>query len=364
MDNTQKIVLFLLFAVLCVGCKTHQVIIQTPQEPQYTPDTTVLPTFPAEVLYVLGSEWEAIYDSTSAKYHTPEAQQLRADSVTMGDYLEQRLLALYPETTYPGYISKVEQLCREMLLRTSPQSTIINNINAELQFGDTPATASAAGDALLPDSTAASEADFMEFTPREQALFDSLQSLAGQAGWADRALFDTLHITSVEEENLLISLLLWRGPRIFYRIIQSKTRAENVAKYYYGDATNSGRPGDAFKHLYVNVLLRTYTDAAIAWMVMDVFWENYHVNAPADHFMDVHNNSVGRETQYHRFVSPDSLSQCGDVRHWLLWAEQVQRFVQDTTNGELRHWDKQTPSFIVIPEAKQVSNTRYLYWDR
>lgn len=364
MDNTQKIAISLLLMAMCAGCKTRQVIVSTPQEPQHNPDTTVLPTFPAEVLYVLGSEWEALYDSTSAKYHTPEAQQLRADSVTMGNYIEQRLLALYPERAYKGYVSKVEQVCQNLLQQYASQSSIVNNMHAELQFGDAAATGNSADYSPIPDSMSYSEAVLMEFTPQEQALWDSLQHLANAKEWADRQLFDTLHISSIEEENLLLSLLLWRGPRIFYRVVQSKTRAENVAKYYYGDATNSGRPGDAFKHIYVNVLLRTYTDAVVAWTVMDVFWENYHVNAPADHFMDVHNNSVGRETQYRRFVHPDSTMQCGDVRQWLLWAEQVQHFIQDTTNGELQHWNKQTPSFIVVPEAEQVSNTRYIYWDR
>ena len=364
MDNTQKIAISLLLMAMCVGCKTRQVIVSTPQEPQHNPDTTVLLTFPAEVLYVLGSEWEAIYDSTSAKYHTPEAQRLRADSVTMGNYIEQRLLTLYPERAYKGYVSKVEQICQNLLQQYASQSSIVNNMHAELQFGDAAATGNSADHSPIPDSMSDSEAVLMEFTPQEQALWDTLQHLANAKEWADRQLFDTLHISSIEEENLLLSLLLWRGPRIFYRVVQSKTRAENVAKYYYGDATNSGRPGDAFKHIYVNVLLRTYTDAVVAWTVMDVFWENYHVNAPADHFMDVHNNTIGRETQYHRFVSPDSIPQCGDVRQWLLWAEQVQHFIQDTTNGELQHWDKQTPSFIVGPESEQVSNTRYIYWDR
>lgn len=363
MDNTQKIVLTLLLAVLCAGCKTHQIAVTPVPEPHYNPDTTVLPAFPAEVLYVLGSEWEAIYDCTSAKYHTPEAQQLRADSVTMGDYLEQRLLTLYPERAYPGYINKVTQQAQALLMQAPSRPPILNYMHEELHFTSTTPAQNHNAPTLF-DTIVTDEAALLEFTPREQALWDTLQTLANQAGWADRPLFDTLHISSVEEENLLISLLLWKGPRLFYRIVQSKTRAENVARYYYGDATNSGRPGDAFKHIYVNVLLRTYTDALVAWAVMDLFWESYHVNAPADHFMDAHNNIVGRETQYWRFVNPDSVSQCSDVRQWLLWAEQVQHFVQDTTNGDLQHWDKQTPSFIVVPQAEQVSKMHYLYWDR
>lgn len=365
MDHSEKIVCLLLLVALCVGCRTHHIAVPVVPEPQFHPDTTVLPTFPVEVLYVLGCEWEAVYDSTSSKFHTPEAQQLRADSVSMGEYIEQRLLTLYPERAYSGYVSKVERICQDMLLHAAPPSTIINNMHAELQFHDYDTTWESFTGAAMADTASTSEERLLEFTPQEHAAWDALQHIADQPQWADRTLFDTLQISSLEEENLLLSLLLWRGPRIFYRVIQSKVRAENLAKYYYGEETHSGKPGDAFKHIYVNVLLRSYTDAAIAWLVMDVYWENWHPNAPCDHFMDVHNNTVGRETQYRRFVRPDTSSeQCTDVRQWLQWAEQVQHFVQDTTNGTFHHWDKQTPSFIVIPEAEKADAYLYLYWDK
>ena len=41
--------------VTLVGCRVQQVVPQ----PVAVADTTVLPSFPAEVLYVLGARWEA-----------------------------------------------------------------------------------------------------------------------------------------------------------------------------------------------------------------------------------------------------------------------------------------------------------------
>ena len=150
---------------------------------------------------------------------------------------------------------------------------------------------------------------------------------------------------------------------MFYRILQSKARAEKLAYYYYGEATNNGRPGDAFKHIYVNVLLRTYVGEWLSHAIMDVFWEWKSPNAPCDHFMDLHNNIIGRQTRYEDFTTLDT--QCNaDMRHWLQWGENVQHFVQDSLNGHRQAWDKETPTFIVEPAAQQVSDTQYIYWDK
>lgn len=354
---------------LLVGCSSQKVVAPTPvpEVPQYHPDTTALPSFRGDVLYTLGLEWEAMFDSTTAKFATPQAAVVRADSLSMGEYIEQRLIDLYPEQAYKGYINKVQQVCEDLLRKSvSQQPSIANAIRSELPEWNSnhPISGGENVSYSRPDSMEVSEPLFLEFTPREQAMWDTLHSIATQAQMVDREQFATLDISLVEEENLLLSILLWRGPQMFYRVLQSKMRAENVAHYYYGEATNSGRPGDAFKHIYVNVLLRSYTSAALAWLVMDVYWENAHPNAPCDHFMDAHNNIVGRNTQYDRFVRLDDSLQCSDMRLWLQWAEQVQHFVQDTTNGDFQNWDKETPSFIVVPAANQVSSQNYIYWDK
>ena len=44
--------------------------------------------------------------------------------------------------------------------------------------------------------------------------------------------------------------------------------------------------------------------------------------------------------------------------------ENVQHFIQDSVNGDFQGWDKETPTFIVEPAAKQVSDTQYIYWDK
>jgi hypothetical protein len=216
--------------------------------------------------------------------------------------------------------------------------------------------------AILDSISMEEELTLLEMTPEEQATWDTLQSLVHSPNELTREMFDTMDISFFEEENILLTLMLWRGPRLFYRVLQSKARAEKMAQYYYGDATNNGRMGDAFKHIYVNVLMRTYVGDWVTRAVMDVFWEWYSPNAPCDHFMDLHNNSIGRETRYEEFTDTDK--QCSNTRNWLQWAEHVQHFVQDSINAHYQGWDKETPTFVVEPAARQVSDVQYIYWGK
>ena len=202
----------------------------------------------------------------------------------------------------------------------------------------------------------------LELTPTERSEWEKLQTLIRHPKFLTRESFDTLDISSFEEENLLLTVLLWRGPRMFYRIMQSKARAEKLAYYYYGDATNNGRPGDAFKHIYVNVLLRTYVGEWMSHAVMDLFWEWKSPNAPCDHYMDLHNNIIGRQSRYNDFTAAEE--GCDNSRHWLQWAENVQSYIQDSINGDKQNWDKETPTFIVEPAAEKVSAYQYIYWDK
>ena len=345
----------LLWIILClalVGCRTQQLSQSPHRHIALSPDTTVLPTFPAEALYVLSAQWET--------------DTLLQQEQSIADYIEQELIRLYPEMAYKGYINRLCAIADRLLADSKQRPTLFAPQRQEITFSS-PNRQSPTGVAdlylYLDSLTLAEEIQLMEFTPQEQADWETLQSLVHSPKPLTREAFDTLNITGFEEENVLLTMLLWRGPRIFYRVLQSKARAEKLAYYYYGEATNNGRPGDAFKHIYVNVLLRTYVGDWLSHAIMDVFWEWKSPNAPCDHFMDLHNNIIGRQTRYEDFTTLDT--QCNaDMRHWLQWAENVQHFVQDSVNGHRQEWDKETPTFVVEPAAQKVSDTQYIYWDK
>jgi hypothetical protein len=347
-----KIIILLPIFLLLIGCRTQKLSQSPHRHIALSPDTTILPTFPAETFYVLGARWEA--------------DSLLQQEQSIADYIEQELIRLYPEKAYKGYINRLCTITDHLLADSKQRPTLFAPKRQEISFGKTSTAQRSTGAAdlyLYLDSLSQSEElQLMDFTPQEQADWDALQSLVYNPQPLTREAFDTLHIEFFDEENILLTLLLWRGPRMFYRILQSKARAEKLAYYYYGDATNNGRPGDAFKHIYVNVLLRTYTGDWLSHAIMDVFWEWKSPNAPCDHFMDLHNNIIGRQTRYQDFTQIDT--QCSDTRYWLQWAENVQHFVQDSVNGHRQGWDKETPTFIVEPAAKQVSSEQYIYWDK
>lgn len=344
--NFLKPAILLIFLFLA-GCRTMNTIPSIEEQVQKTlPDTTILPDFPSETLYILGARWAA--DTC--------LQQL-----TIADYIENELIRLYPEKAYPGYIQRLCLLTDKLLISTQQTPTLFFPKVQEIQFS--PAQSYNSQLYTILDSLSLDEELLMlELTPNEQHDWDRLQSLVHRDQPLTRAALDSLDIASFDDENVLLTLLLWRGPRLFYRVLQSKARAEKMAQYYYGDATNNGRPGDAFKHIYVNVLLRTYVGEWMSQAIMDVFWEWKNPNAPCDHYMDLHNNKIGRQTRYKHFTAVDN--ECSDMRHWMQWGENVQHFIQDSINGDFQDWNKETPTFIVKPAAESVSNTQYIYWDK
>lgn len=348
----KQYIYILIICLFLFSCSTKRVA--QPAMPPVAADTTAIPSFPAAVLYVLGAQWEL--DST-----------LQAQ-MSIGDYIEQRLIELYPEKAYKGYIDRIDSVANRLLVRahaSSFESNIALPTRHELSAVHPLKSSQQSTENFyryLDSVSIDQELTLLELTPNERAVWDSLQFLVHAPQVLTRESFDTLDISSFEQEDVLISLLLSRGSRMFFRVLQSKSRAEKLAYYYYGDATNNGRPGDAFKHIYVNVLLRTYVGEWLAHAIMDVFWEWKSPNAPCDKYMDLHNNIIGRSSRYNHFTAVDQA--CNVNRHWLQWAEHVQHFITDSINGDLQAWDKETPQFIVEPAAKKVSAYQYIYWDK
>lgn len=351
MSNFKHIyILIIALSFSLAACHTTQPAFRQQTPPPATADTTAIPLLPAEAIYLIGQEYLAIHDSASPKYHTPRAAQVRRDSTTMAQYLDLRLAELYPDRAYPGYVAKVTRWA-EMLIRRemSASATIRSDIGAE-----------------LPHAANAAEATALELTQEERTTLTFLNTLASQADFVETKDLDTLHTNYFEQENLALTVMLWYGPRMFYRIMQSKARAEHLARHYYGDNTNSGKRGDAFKHIYVNTLLRRYTGRLMAWLVMDVYWEHASPNAPCDHFMDLHNNQIGRNSHYDLFTlntQPSTLNT--PLPSWQQTADRIYQFIEDTTANSTYHaWDKQTPSFIVKKDEQQSPAQQYIYWNK
>ena len=96
--------IWIIFCLALVGCRTQQ-LSPLPIANVPSPDTTALPTFPAEALYVLGAQWEA--------------DSLLQQELSIADYIEQELMRLYPERAYKGYINKLCSTADRLLVSST-----------------------------------------------------------------------------------------------------------------------------------------------------------------------------------------------------------------------------------------------------
>ena len=348
-------ILSLLIILFLVGCVTQRKMLRGSEYYESVvvvgPDTTVIPTFESAVLYVLAREYENEHDT------------LRS----MAEYVEDRLMELYPEQAYRGMMSKVaeETMSRLQEMNRLPQYRV-NSIDG--------ITMSSFNESYFNSVSDSAEVELMQMTNAEASVYWNLNELADadsrvrlvdfdsikafDSEWGLNAVLMGDDIPYIAKEDWAMSFVsMGVASATIYRVLQSKARAEYVARHFYHANTSYGKRGDAYKHIFVNLLLRKYTTSQIAWLVMDVYWERKSVNRPCDNLMDFHNNLVGRDYQY------DNLLKGSD--DWRSWAYITRDFINDTThNSAFMNWRLNTPSFIVREEERKVSPRKYIYWSK
>lgn len=367
-----KRMLFFIVVGLCLySCRAKQMLPQTPvaeTTPIVEVDTTKIPEFPAEVVYLLAREYEALHDETKQKYHTEVAKSVREDSASMSDYLEKRLIQLYPNLAYKGMMKKLTFLSQNII----PEKRKKEFSQPTIEFNFSKKNSTESFHAYISDDD---EVRFMNMTDEEEKIYRALNALADDslffslrdlqqlaigdsASQAKRELLSD-SISLFLKENLTIPLILsGGGSYIFYRIMQSKARAEYVSEHFYPEKTKYGMQGDAFRHIFVNVMLKRYTTEALAWLVMDIYWEKVGNNAPCDLLMDLHNNNVGRAAQYQTFRGKYPYD-------WQQWANNIERFINDTTkNATYKNWNQEMPLFLIKQDQNSVDENSYLYWNK
>ena len=81
--------LYIIILIALVGClyscRSKKVAETAPEVVQEViqVDTTIIPSFPSEVLYVVSREYESVWDSTTDKYNTIEAEYIRENNVSI-----------------------------------------------------------------------------------------------------------------------------------------------------------------------------------------------------------------------------------------------------------------------------------------
>lgn len=368
-----KPIYIILFVSLLFGfysCKTKKVVENPVAVEEVLPqaDTTLIPSFPSEVLYVVSREYESVWDSTTDKYNTIEAEYIRENNVSIKEYMEKRLISLFPNMAYIGLLDKIEGRAKDLIPEKTRRTPSFRSQDGYYM----PAFTEKVNLERVSDNY---EINHLLMSYSELQLYNRLNALADTSHFvslkqvSDIQVKDSLwnidkklsedSVPYYMKESLLISFLTSGvGSHVFFRIMQSKARATYVAEYFYPGLTKDGRKGDAYKHLYVNTMLRNYVGATMAWLVMDIYWENAASNAPCDMVMDLHNNHVGRYSRYRDLRGAENTQ-------WVDWAYNVKSFVEDTTrNAQYQNWNKEIP-LLVIQEEESKSNDRlYLYWNK
>ena len=378
----------LLLGICFAGCKSKQLLV-APISPQpasleVQADTTSrTPVFPAPVVYVLAREYESMHDPTKPKYHTEAAALIREDSTyTLPRYLETRLSELYPAYTYDGLMEKLGKIAREVIPPKESQTIKLPSDTSDPLFAFQRKNQNNPGGGVGDEEfhgfvSDEDEMQFMHMTDAERKVYTLMNALADDSTFFTLSAMDTVVVCDSAwhldkrllsdsipfflQENLTIPFLFaGAGSYMLYRIMQSKARAEYVSEYHYPGQTKDGHRGDAYKHLFINVLLKRYTSDALAWLIMDIYWENQGSNAPCDMVMDLHNNHVGR-SRYRQFRG----NWWRDQYDWQVWAENIRLFVEDTTrNATYQLWNKRQPLFFIQEEEKKTNPQLYLYWNK
>ena len=364
------IIILLSIVSIFYSCKTKKVVKAPVVVEENVPqaDTTLIPSFPSEVLYVLTREYESVWDSTRDKYDTKEAEYIRNNNVPIKEYMEYRLITLFPDLAYVGLLDKIENKAKQMLPSMS-------KVMPSFRSQDGYYMPSFAEKVDLERVSDEDEIKKLYLSYSEQDVFEKMNALADTSSFVELEEIRNIEVNDsiwnidkklsedsvpyYMKESMLISMLTsGLGSHVFFRIMQSKARATYVAEFFYPGLTKDGRKGDAYKHLYVNTMLRNYVGPVMAWLIMDIYWENAASNAPCDMIMDLHNNHVGRNSRY-RDLRGSEYSQ------WVDWAYNVKSFVEDTTrNAQYHNWNKEIP-LLVIKEEESKSNDRlYLYWNK
>lgn len=364
------IIILLSIVSIFYSCKTKKVVKAPVVVEENVPqaDTTLIPSFPSEVLYVLTREYESVWDSTREKYDTKEAEYIRKNNVPIKEYMEYRLITLFPDLAYVGLLDKIENKAKQMLPSMS-------KVMPSFRSQDGYYMPSFAEKVDLERVSDENEIKKLYLSYSEQDVFEKMNALSDTSSFVELEEIRNIEVNDsiwnidkklsedsvpyYMKESMLISMLTsGLGSHVFFRIMQSKARATYVAEFFYPGLTKDGRKGDAYKHLYVNTMLRNYVGPVMAWLIMDIYWENAASNAPCDMIMDLHNNHVGRNSRYRDLRGSEN-------SQWVDWAYNVKSFVEDTTrNAQYHNWNKEIP-LLVIKEEESKSNDRlYLYWNK
>lgn len=318
------------------------------------------PSYPAIAVYIVYREYVI---------QNPGLRRLDPDDARYQRYMEKRLRELYPQRGYAGMMKDAVaefRAYRQRWNEHAARSGVQIGVQACESVMSIASTGGCEGEVTEPSppfpeyEDDPSWADQQEFVVDEAALptlpeeADTLQLTADENEllhhYEDLAVGNEIHISGADgltRDDLIrlaaaggtpgesgaqfwgpwitvpLGIAAYFGPRILF----ARLRAEHASASYYPDLNPGDTRRDAFRHVYVNVMLRRYCSGPIAKLVMDVNeWGNDTWGARV---MDEHNNDIGRDVKYRHFRG----HWLWDRWSWGVWGHRVRRYIDDPQNG-------------------------------
>lgn len=358
-----KLIFIALSLLLFSGCSKETQIIKPdfPLPPQI--EQSKLPSFPAVVLYVVGREFETVKDGTSKKKEiTHKGIDKNIHELSLNQYIDYRLIELYPDDAYIGLADDMEVEGMQTLQQYEEYLDKLKVYEQQLGIYHEP-------EPPLPTFTnLEEEVLLLDLTYEEERQLRNLNLLATNPEFATlddfNAFFSANKTLNIDQKTIIPTWgwiaaggVVVIGTYAVIRAVICKNRALEKQKVYYTNLS-SGSKSDAFKHIFVSMMLCRYLSQPTAWLIMDVFWETAGGNYPCDKYMDYHNNYIGRRSQYNTFRG----SWWSDMYKWEKWGERVRDFVNISSNGIKKNWDVNSSESAVKTDKNNTDKKKYIYW--
>jgi hypothetical protein len=143
----------------------------------------------------------------------------------------------------------------------------------------------------------------------------------------------------------------------YFRAKQAAHRAVAKTAEFFPSFTGNDDQADAFRHIYLSVMLRRYLGKTVTKAVTDDHESN---SVGATHVMDLHNNDIGRTHRYEQFRN----HWLWDRWDWREWARRVRDYINyPAGNGVyIPEWQSGPTTEQAWQREASVPDARYIYF--
>jgi hypothetical protein len=365
----------------------------TPEVPRPPKFETATPRYPAVVQYIIYREF--------VNRHQDAAKLIRQGE-PYWQYVEQRLMELYPGTGYRGMVRDAHEGMRRYRAAWAGYQDQLQDFNAAVvepctnvdgpscTYEDPYANPYGYGDDPSWDGQTEVEPDPYA-TPTLEEEIQTLrmtQPETSEMYYYESLAWQTVHgyqpLSAATSDDLIRAAGAGRRPGgevtvqspwllagaaaslgyigyVYWRAKVTQERAENRSTALFPNLNRDDTQRDAHRHIFGSVMLRAYVGEGVTHAITD-YHESNSYNLPVGHVMDYHNNALGRSVKYKHFRG----NFFTDFLQWENWSGRVYHYVTDPRNGEFISTWQANPAGTTWSDAwsreASVPRWKYIYF--